>query len=83
MILVYIYIYTHRVVHQCLPNQFFVYMAPWVYLSPEFACFLGPVPVVTKMPSRGHAIPTAGVGPPKRASLLSVEGALAYLMDLM
>ena len=57
--------------------------APCVYLTPEFACFLGPVPVVTKMPLRGHAIPTEGVGPPKRASLLSVEGALAYLMDLM
>ena len=43
-------------------------MAPCVYLSPEFACFLGPVPVVTKMPLRGHAMPTAGLGPPKRAS---------------
>ena len=61
-------------------------MAVFVYLSPEIGCFLGPVPVVTKLPKlplRGHGIPPAGVGQHKRASLFSVEGTIAYLMDLM
>jgi cytochrome b subunit of formate dehydrogenase len=42
-----------------------VYMAVFVYLSPEISCFFGPVPVVTKLPKlalRGHGIPPAGVG---------------------
>ena len=61
-------------------------MAVFVYLSPEIGCFLGPVPVVTKLPKLslgGHGIPPAGVGQHKRASLFSVEGTIAYLMDLM
>ena len=61
-------------------------MAVFVYLSAEIGCFLGPVPVVTKLPKlplRGHGIPPAGVGQHKRASLFSVEGTIAYLMDLM
>ena len=64
----------------------YIYMAVFVYLSPEFGCFLGPVPAVTKLsklPVRGHGIPPAGLGQHPRASLFSVEGTIAYLMDLM
>ena len=58
-------------------------MAARVYLSPEIGCFLGPVPVVTKLPWGDRGIPPAGVRPHKRASLIPVEGTSAYLKGLM
>ena len=45
--------------------------------------FFGPRTGGNKIALEGPCHSRAGVGPPKRGSLLSVEGTLAYLMDLM
>jgi hypothetical protein len=68
---------------QLIHNNVFIHTSVFVYLSPELGCFLGPMPVVTKLPLRAHGIPPSGVGQHERASLFSVEGTIAYLMDLM